>query len=54
MSKLSLELQNVDSKIEKPEAVSLDVLTDLVESQLGNIVGGGYSRYEAFHSSDAV
>lgn len=34
-------------------AVDLDKLTDLVELQLGNVVGGGYSQYAVHHKKDA-
>lgn len=37
----------------KAEPVNLDKLTDLVELQLGNIVGGGYSQYAVHHKKDA-
>ena len=48
MSKIQNELPN-----EKVSEVNLDILTDLVESQLGNVVGGGYSQYAAHHLKDA-
>lgn len=47
MSKLEKSL-NVEADL-----VNLDKLTDLVEQQLGNVVGGGYSQYAAVHAKDA-
>jgi hypothetical protein len=47
MSKLKNELQTQVS------SVDLDALTELVETQLGNVVGGGYSQYGGYHAKDA-
>ncbi|GAA0901638.1 hypothetical protein GCM10009552_04560 [Rothia nasimurium] len=46
MSKLEKELQAGAAEI------NLDALTELVESQLGNVVGGGYSQWSASHNKD--
>lgn len=46
MSKLGKELQAGAAEI------NLDALTELVESQLSNVVGGGYSQYSAKHAKD--
>jgi hypothetical protein len=35
------------------DRIDLDRLADLVESQLGNVVGGGYSQYAGWHKKDA-
>lgn len=48
MSKLQNELNSTEVS-----KVDLDALTDLVESQLGNVVGGGYSQYGGWHAKDA-
>lgn len=31
------------------ERIDLDKMVSMVESQLGNVVGGGYSQYCAWH-----
>jgi hypothetical protein len=31
------------------QSIDIDALTDLIESQLGNVVGGGYSQYSCCH-----
>jgi hypothetical protein len=33
--------------------VEIDRLAELVESQISNVIGGGYSQYEAKHKEDA-
>jgi hypothetical protein len=48
MAKLQNELNTAQAS-----EVNLDILTDLVESQLGNVVGGGYSQYAAVHAKDS-
>lgn len=48
MSKLQNELQNVVSTADMAE-VDLDVLADLVESELSNVVGGGFRQWSCCH-----
>lgn len=35
------------------KAVEIDRLASLVESQIGNVLGGGYSQYGGYHGKDA-
>lgn len=34
-------------------SLDIDRLAELVESQITNVIGGGYSQYAAYHNKDA-
>jgi hypothetical protein len=36
------------------KTIEIDKLAELVESQIDNVLGGGYSQYAAVHSKDAT
>ncbi len=50
MSNLTETLKTVDADTSK--AIEIEKLADLVESQIDNILGGGYSQYAAYHAKD--
>ncbi len=35
------------------KSIEIDRLADLVEAQIDNVLGGGYSQYSAYHGKDA-
>lgn len=35
------------------DALEVDRLASIVEGQIGNVLGGGYSQYSAVHGKDA-
>jgi hypothetical protein len=47
----AIKLANEEGK--DLQRLEIDRLTQLVESQISNVIGGGYSQYAAWHSSDA-
>ncbi len=52
MSNLNKEIK--DSKEEKDvNAVDIESLSDIVEAELDNVAGGGYSQIGATHSKNA-
>jgi hypothetical protein len=50
MSNLTETLKTVNADTSK--AIDIEKLADLVESQIDNILGGGYSQYAAYHAKD--
>jgi hypothetical protein len=51
MSNLSETLKA--TAVDSSKAIEIDRLADLVEAQIDNILGGGYSQYSAYHGKDA-
>jgi hypothetical protein len=39
--------------LDSSKAVEIEKLADLVEAQIDNVLGGGYSQYAAYHAKDA-
>jgi hypothetical protein len=54
MSNLNKEIDS--SKEENKEVASVDIesLSDIVEAELDNVAGGGYSQIGATHSKNSV
>ncbi len=53
MSNLSEALKTTNT-VDSSKAVEVEKLADLVESQISNILGGGYSQYAAMHAKDVA
>jgi hypothetical protein len=53
MSNLSEALKTTNT-VDSSKAVEVEKLADLVESQISNILGGGYSQYAAVHGKDVA
>ncbi len=51
MSNLTETLKTVNA-VDTSKAIEIEKLADLVESQIDNILGGGYSQYAAYHAKD--
>jgi hypothetical protein len=49
VANLSEILRFTTDAVDSTRAVEIEKLADLVESQIGNILGGGYSQYCSFH-----
>lgn len=49
MSNLSETLKTTGDNV---KAIEIEKLAELVESQIDNILGGGYSQYAAYHAKD--
>jgi hypothetical protein len=47
MSEFSKVLEGATQEVDA--GPHIDQLADLVESQISNVIGGGYSRYGIFH-----
>jgi hypothetical protein len=47
-TKLRAEIDSV-----APDTIDTKVLSELVEAQLDEVAGGGYSQYAAYHSQSA-
>ncbi|MBP1204563.1 hypothetical protein JOD97_002605 [Duganella sp. 1411] len=53
MSEFEKLLQEVAAMDQSAPLMDLDRLTELVESQISNVIGGGYSQYYSSHDKDA-
>jgi len=53
MIKLNETLNSALTTADTGKAVEIDKLAELVESQIDNVLGGGYSQYAAYHAKDA-
>jgi len=53
MSKLNQEIEKA-KKDNKETPVDIEKLSDIVESELDNVAGGGYSQIGATHSRNSV
>jgi hypothetical protein len=54
MSKLTDALENASDKNKEVAPVDLEVLSNIVESELDNVAGGGYSQYGGVHEKTAI
>jgi hypothetical protein len=43
----------LDASKEIEAGLQIDQLAELVESQISNVIGGGYSQYGGWHNKDA-
>jgi hypothetical protein len=53
MTEFEKLLQGAAALEEPAHPVNLDRLVELVESQISNVIGGGYSQYYCAHEKDA-
>jgi hypothetical protein len=54
MSKLTDALENANDKNKEVAPVDLEVLSNIVEAELDNVAGGGYSQYGGVHEKSAI
>lgn len=54
MSKLTQALDNATDKNKEVTPVDMENLSKIVEAELDNVAGGGYSQYAAMHKKDAM
>ncbi|MDC8758317.1 hypothetical protein [Janthinobacterium fluminis] len=52
MSKLSEEIEKAKDENKQVTPVNLEILSDIVDAELDNVAGGGYSQYAAKHASN--
>ena len=52
MTKLNKEIEQATEQDKKDVPVDLEVLTEVVESELDNIAGGGFDQYSAAHGAN--
>ncbi|HEV2739032.1 MAG TPA: hypothetical protein VGU66_10675 [Candidatus Elarobacter sp.] len=52
MFNLSETLNSTVNALDSSKAVEIEKLADLVESQISNVLGGGYSQYSCCHLKD--
>lgn len=52
MSTLNKEIEKATEESKKDAPVNLEVLTEVVESELDNIAGGGFDQYSAAHGAN--
>jgi hypothetical protein len=53
MTETNIDVSKASKVQDEAKNVELDRLAKLVEAQIGNVLGGGYSEYGAYHKSDA-
>jgi hypothetical protein len=53
MSNLTETLKTVNA-VDTSKTIEIAKLADLVESQIDNILGGGYSQYAAYHGKNVA
>ncbi|WP_426106435.1 hypothetical protein [Massilia sp. TSP1-1-2] len=54
MSNLNKEIDSSKESNQEVTAVDIESLSDIVEAELDNVAGGGYSQIGATHSKNAV
>lgn len=52
MTKLDKEIEKATEQDKKDTPANLEVLTEVVESELDNIAGGGFDQYSAAHAAN--
>ncbi|WP_426106434.1 hypothetical protein [Massilia sp. TSP1-1-2] len=54
MSNLNKEIKDSKEENKDVNAVDIESLSDIVEAELDNVAGGGYSQIGATHSKNAT
>ncbi len=54
MSNLNKEIDSSKEENKEVAAVDIESLSDIVEAELDNVAGGGYSQIGATHSKNSV
>lgn len=52
MSEFAKAIESASKIVDAGKKIEVERLAELVESQVSNVLGGGYSRYEAKHAKD--
>ena len=52
MSKVTQEIEKSKDENKQEVPLNADVLSDIVESELDNIAGGGFDQYSAAHGAN--